>query len=60
MGVRMLAIYGNPVGLLLAGALVEEIGYGTTAALYGGAGLIFTALILMRWRAAVLPQEAAA
>ena len=59
MGVRMLAIYGNPMGLLAAGALIEHIGYTATALLYGGAGLAFTGLILMRWRTAVLPPEPA-
>jgi predicted MFS family arabinose efflux permease len=60
MGVRMLAIYGNPMGLLAAGMLIEHIGYAATALLYGGIGLAFTALILLRWRSAVLPQEAPA
>jgi len=60
MGVRMLAIYGNPMGLLAAGALIEHIGYASTALLYGGIGLAFTALILLRWRTAVLPEEAPA
>jgi predicted MFS family arabinose efflux permease len=60
MGVRMLAIYGNPMGLLAAGALIEYIGYASTALLYGGVGLAFTALILLRWRSAVLPREPAA
>ena len=59
MGVRMLAIYGNPMGLLAAGLLIEYIGYGTTALLYGGAGLVVTALIVLRWRTAVLPPEPA-
>jgi predicted MFS family arabinose efflux permease len=56
MGVRMLAIYGNPLGLLAGGALVERIGYGATTAVYGTVGLVFTLLIVLRWRAAVLPQ----
>jgi predicted MFS family arabinose efflux permease len=60
MGVRMLAIYGNPVGLLAAGVLIEYAGYGATALLYGGVGLAFTALIILRWRAAVLPPTPAA
>jgi predicted MFS family arabinose efflux permease len=33
MGVRMLAIYGNPMGLLAAGVLIEYIGYPATALL---------------------------
>jgi predicted MFS family arabinose efflux permease len=60
MGVRMLAIYGNPMGLLAGGVLVEHIGYAATAIVYGGIGLAFTALIILRWRTAVLPQEAPA
>jgi predicted MFS family arabinose efflux permease len=60
MGVRMLAIYGNPMGLLAGGFLVEHIGYPATAIIYGGVGLAFTALILLRWRTAVLPREAPA
>ena len=59
MGVRMLAIYGNPVGLLAAGILVERIGYAATAFVYGTAGLVFTMIVLLRWRAAVLPAKAA-
>ncbi len=59
MGVRMLAIYGNPMGLLAAGVLIEHIGYAATALLYGGVGLAFTALIILRWRTAVLPPEPA-
>jgi predicted MFS family arabinose efflux permease len=59
MGVRMLAIYGNPLGLLAAGVLIEHIGYATTALLYGGVGLTFTAFIILCWRTAVLPPEPA-
>jgi MFS family permease len=51
MGVRMLAIYGLPVGMLAAGALVEHIGYVATTLLYAVVGLIFTAVIVIRWRA---------
>ena len=59
MGVRMLAIYGNPLGLLAAGVLIEQIGYAVTALLYGGVGLTFNALIILCWRTAVLPPGAA-
>ncbi|MBM3608208.1 MAG: MFS transporter, partial [Alphaproteobacteria bacterium] len=34
MGVRMLAIYGNMPGILLAGYLIPKFGYGTVAAGY--------------------------
>jgi len=50
MGVRMLGIYGLPVGLLCAGALVGRIGFGATATLYAIAGLVLTLLIALRWR----------
>ena len=50
MGVRMLAIYSLPVGLLAAGALIEHIGFGATASLYAAVGLVFTAIIGVRWR----------
>jgi hypothetical protein len=53
MGVRMLAVYGLPLGLLAAGALIERIGYPLTVAGLAAAGLVFTALIAVRWRAAM-------
>ncbi len=58
MGVRMLAIYSLPVGLLLAGALIERIGYPATAMLYAATGLIFTLLIAIRWRKDLWPSGA--
>jgi Na+/melibiose symporter-like transporter len=60
MGVRMLAIYGNPVGLLAAGALIERVGFAATATAYGLIGLMFMALILARWRTAILPRSSPA
>ena len=51
MGVRMLAIYSLPFGLLAAGALVERIGFSATASLYAVFGLICTAAIAVHWRA---------
>jgi MFS family permease len=53
MGVRMLAIYGLPIGLLGAGALVGRIGFGSTATLYAAIGLVLTLAIAVRWRAEV-------
>ena len=58
MGVRMLAIYGNPLGLLAGGALIERIGYPATTMVYGGIGLAFTALVIVRWREAILSGDA--
>jgi MFS family permease len=50
MGVRTLAVYGLPLGLLAFGVLVEHIGYSLTLTLASGVGLVFTALIAVRWR----------
>jgi Na+/melibiose symporter-like transporter len=51
MGVRMLAVYGLPIGLLLSGPLVERVGFSVTGSLYSLLGIIFTLLIAVRWRA---------
>jgi MFS family permease len=53
MGVRMLAIYSLPVGLLVAGGLIGWIGYSATASLYAIVGLVFTILIAIKWRASL-------
>jgi MFS family permease len=49
LGVRMLAIYSLPLGLLIAGALIERFGFRMTASLYAGIGLIFTLIVAMKW-----------
>jgi MFS family permease len=51
MGMRMMAIYGMPVGLLAAGVLIERIGFAATATLYALLGLAFTLIIAAYWRA---------
>jgi MFS family permease len=53
MGVRMLAIYTLPVGLLLAGFLIERVGFGATASLYAVVGGIVTVAVALRWRVAL-------
>jgi hypothetical protein len=53
MGVRMLAVYGLPIGLMAAGALIDRIGFAGTATLYGLIGLGFTVAIGARWRASL-------
>jgi predicted MFS family arabinose efflux permease len=50
MGVRMLAIYSLPLGLLAAGSLIDEIGFVSTASLYAATGLIMMAIIVLHWR----------
>ncbi|MGH6620952.1 MAG: MFS transporter, partial [Alphaproteobacteria bacterium] len=53
MGVRSLAIYGLPIGLVAAGVLIERIGYPATVLLYAGIGIFFTVAIAVVWRKAV-------
>ena len=50
-GVRMLAVYGLPMGLLLAGALIETIGITATLAGYGVVGVLSTLWVVKRWPA---------
>jgi Na+/melibiose symporter-like transporter len=60
MGVRMLAVYGLPVGLLLSGPLVERVGFALTGSLYSLLGVVFTVLIAISWRAHLWHPTAAA
>lgn len=50
MGIRMLMIYGNMVGLLLFGPLIARIGYPMTATLYCACGIAVTISIAVAWR----------
>jgi predicted MFS family arabinose efflux permease len=60
MGVRMLAIYGVPPGLLVAGVLIDRIGFAATALVYCAIGLMLTLVITLRWRAALWSFDYAA
>jgi predicted MFS family arabinose efflux permease len=51
MGVRTLAVYGLPLGLMGAGVLIGRVGYAPTVSVCCAVGLVFTALIAIRWRA---------
>jgi hypothetical protein len=57
MGVRMLAIYSLPLGLLAAGGLIGAFGFRVTASLYAVTGLVFTVLIAWRWRTQLWPTR---
>jgi MFS family permease len=59
MGIRTLAIYGVPIGLLIAGPLITQYGYRVTASAYCVFGLICTALIAAYWRTHVWALDAA-
>lgn len=60
MGVRMLAIYGLPVGLLTAGALIQHIGFYRTLMAYGIIGLTCISAIAVYWRSDIWPDNARA
>jgi predicted MFS family arabinose efflux permease len=51
MGVRMLAIYSLPLGLLAAGSLIDAIGFAATGTLYTAGGLALMLAIVLHWRA---------
>jgi hypothetical protein len=60
MGIRMLAIWGLPLGLLAAGPIIEHLGYVACTLIYGGVGLAATVAIGHRWRRALWDRTAAA
>jgi hypothetical protein len=60
MGVRMLAIYGLPVGALAGGALIGWIGFRATGTLYALAGIALTIAIAWHWRTHLWPADVAA
>jgi predicted MFS family arabinose efflux permease len=51
MGVRMMVIYGLPLGLLAAGSLIDLVGYAAMGTLYAVAGLALMMAIVLHWRA---------
>ena len=53
MGVRMLAVYGLPLGLMASGVLIERVGYRPTISALAAAGLVLTVLVGIRWRASL-------
>ena len=50
MGVRMMAVYGLPVGLMVSGYLIELLGYSWSVMLYGIIGLLLSASVATKWR----------
>ncbi len=53
MGLRILAIWGLPVGLLIAGPLIDTVGFVMTTLLYSGLGLLATIGIAVKWRSSM-------
>ena len=60
MGIRMLVIYGNLPGLLLAGPFIAQYGYTAMASTYSVAGIAIIAWIGWRWRRHLWHRAAAA
>lgn len=60
MGVRMLAIYTLPIGLLASGPILSAVGFRGLVLLYVGLGLALMATIAHLWRDELLPRSAPA
>lgn len=60
MGIRILAIWGLPVGLLIAGPMIDVIGFVWTTVVYAGLGLVATIAIALKWRDALWNKSAPA
>lgn len=60
MGVRMLAIYGNMPGILLAGFLIPRFNYPSVAIAYCVFGILMTLLIVYHWRGTLWHNDAPA
>jgi MFS family permease len=60
MGMRMLAIWGLPLGLLLSGPLIDRWGYVATASMYSALGLLLTGAMAVYWRAHIWDRKAPA
>ena len=60
MGVRIVAIWGLPLGLLASGPVIAHFGYAACTLLYALAGIAATIAIGRRWRGALWHRTAAA
>ncbi len=60
MGIRMLAIWGLPLGLVAAGPIIAGLGFSATTLIYAGLGLAATIAIGWRWRLALWLRSAPA
>ena len=49
MGIRMLAVYGLPMGLVIGGWFTEQYGVGVTITGYAIGGLAITLLSMLKW-----------
>jgi len=60
MGVRVLAVWGLPLGLLAAGPLIARFGFTATTVVYSGLGLAATFAIGYGWRHSLWRRSAPA
>jgi predicted MFS family arabinose efflux permease len=60
MGVRMLTIYGLPIGLMAAGSLIDAVGFSATIMIYVAVGLSMLMAIALHWRASAQRAQVAA
>jgi O-antigen/teichoic acid export membrane protein len=58
MGMRMLAIWGLPIGLLLAGPLISRWGFESVASAYSATGFALTLWMTLYWRKALWSSSA--
>lgn len=57
MGVRMLAVYGLPLGLMIAGVVMEPIGYAGLVTLFCVTGILSVGFIGFRYRTILWHQQ---
>ena len=60
MGMRVLAIWGLPLGLLASGPIIAGFGYAACTLMYAALGLAATLAMGHRWRRALWQPSAAA
>ena len=60
MGVRMMVIYGLPLGLMAAASLIDAIGFAATGTLYAVAGMALMLTTILHWRADLWSEHAPA
>ena len=60
MGIRLLAVYGLPVGIMCAGFLVSRTDFVTTNTVYSLVGMVLLAAISFKWRRHLIHADAPA
>jgi MFS family permease len=60
MGMRILAILGLPLGLLLAGPLIDWFGFAWTWAVYSAIGVVCASAMIWVWRDSLWCKTSAA